>query len=195
MKATTVLVLAAAGGLVAFGACGGGDDENGGGAGKGGQGASSTSSGTSSGSSSGGAPCNEAPAVCPPGQTCWINEAGNAFECLNAAQGEPGDKCVPYMGTPTCGENQMCIMAQGQKSGVCVQWCDPKDPKMVCPEGVQCLGVIWEAEDKTQMTGNVCEPPAATGGSGPGGAGPGGMGGAESGGGGPGGAESGGGGA
>jgi hypothetical protein len=104
-------------------------------------------------------PCNEAPFSCPTGQTCWVNTAGSAFECLDSAAGvSAGASCVDTGGKPTCGDAQLCYQGLSSTSGVCVSYCDPTSAAHGCPSGYSC-GEL-EIEANATLTTYVCVPPA-----------------------------------
>jgi len=89
------------------------------------------------------APCNERGGECPAGQVCWPNAAQNAFECLNAAAGVgEGSSCVNIVGSPTCDEGLACVMLQGQTSGSCMKYCDPKIAGKGCEAGESCTQLV-----------------------------------------------------
>ena len=83
-------------------------------------------------------PCNEDPWSCPAGQTCWSNDTGAGFACLNSGSGLDGEACENYLGTPTCTDAHGCVQLNEGQPGLCAPFCDPSDPAHACPEGRLC---------------------------------------------------------
>lgn len=71
-----------------------------------------------------GAACGEEPTQCPAGETCWIDAAGEAFECQPSGAGKEGDPCAPTKGAPTCTDGFFCFKPKGADGGVCTKLCD-----------------------------------------------------------------------
>ena len=99
-------------------------------------------------------PCNEHPWTCPAGQTCWINDAATAYECLNSGTGQAGEQCWNYQGNPTCTDGLGCWQASASSPGVCVHYCSNSDPAHACPEGRLCPQVEVIPDVFTRM----CQP-------------------------------------
>lgn len=115
----------------------------------------------SSSSSSGSTPaqCNSDPWQCPAGQTCWVNQAGNGFACLNSAAGKnKGDPCQLLAGTPECGDRLLCFMPQGSTTGTCVSFCDNTKPDRTCSTGEACATVVIQSPAATVGTVSLCLP-------------------------------------
>lgn len=114
-------------------------------------------SSSSGGGSSPPPPCNESPFECPAGQTCWLDSAGTAFACLDSAAGVAvGATCVNTVGTPTCGDGELCYQSAtgAGASGTCAEYCDPTSPAHGCAAGYACAEL--ELETSAGLTTHVC---------------------------------------
>jgi len=95
-------------------------------------------------------PCNEDPWVCGSGQTCWVNQAGTGFECLNAGPGAEGAACDLTIGAVACQAGLFCNTAH-----VCGRFCDSQDPEKACPEGLMCAAVGIQNPETLAIIGDV----------------------------------------
>lgn len=98
--------------------------------------------------------CVEQPAICPEGQTCWMDEAQAEFSCLASGRGEAGDPCALTPGQPTCGDLLTCYAVQDNSVRVCTPVCTP-DEAFRCPTGLQCVSIFSNAGEFF-----ACEPEA-----------------------------------
>ena len=83
-------------------------------------------------------PCNEDPWTCPAGQTCWSNEAGDGFACLNSGPELDGEACQNYLGTPTCTDAHGCVQLDQSQPGICAPYCSATDPSHTCSDSRVC---------------------------------------------------------
>jgi hypothetical protein len=99
-------------------------------------------------------PCNTDPWSCTDGQTCWVNDAGDGFACLNPGPGAAGAACNLAPGSVGCDTGLFCSF------NVCRPFCDTEDAAHACPDGMACNVVtITDAAMTPIGDVQVCLPP------------------------------------
>jgi hypothetical protein len=98
--------------------------------------------------------CNDEPAICPRGQTCWRtnDKPDYPFQCLPSGTGKKGEACdtsdgAGNYGPPACQDGLICETTVST-IGVCVPYCPAKTkPGCGCASGEQCVTVHAAAPD------------------------------------------------
>jgi hypothetical protein len=81
--------------------------------------------------------CDQNPAQCPAGQTCWPNANASALTCIPSGAGRIGDACQNTEEQATCSDGLFCLQSTDPGStGTCTPFCDPTKP--ACPGGGTC---------------------------------------------------------